>query len=213
MRKIVLLVLAFVPVPFSDAFAVTPLSLPTEDQLRMYSVIVGRLLDQDDTYGEPIGPGKVYVSMVLSDVPSPGLMKQIENFDDQTNAARTDASVAPPKGPPPFFDSAPEDVARPHAKLTDSMRAPLVSAINLPQYEFAWVVNPDKDLKFDKKTGALPDGRPVLTLSRLIFLTPDRIYASGNIYVASQVSGVCWYFFKRDSSGWHFEKRIRGPVS
>lgn len=203
---------ALVAVP--RTYSATSESLSSQDQVQMYALIIQRLLGPDDTYSEPIPKGKVYVTTTLSTPPPPEDTKQIDTRDEQARDAAAHDQLIPP--PPPidsYFASWPKGTEPATQNISKEMQAKMMAAIGLPQYEFQWVSDPSKELKINPRSGALPDGRPILTLTQFVFLSPDRVYATGGIYVASQVSGICLYFFKKDKLGWHFEKRIQGPVS
>ncbi|HEY3859076.1 MAG TPA: hypothetical protein VGM47_05625 [Gammaproteobacteria bacterium] len=187
--------------------------LTPQDKTLMYSLVIQRLLGPDDTYDEPMPKGKVYVTATLDAPPPPDAMRQAIAMGDQKTVALASTRPIPPPPPPPEFVPWPKGTQPATQKVSKEMQAALVAAVGFSQYDFEWVTDPGKQLKFDPRSHALPGGRPILTLTQFVHLSPDRVYTSGGIYVASTVAGICWYIFKKDSSGWHLEKRIFGPVA
>jgi hypothetical protein len=192
MRSIFLLVALSLAIQTANASD----RLPDNEAAEIYSIVLRRLISEDDIYGGTLHPKKVYISRKLgADCPYSGPI-------DRSSGTVQEKLPLP----------APICTYKSIGVMDPGIERALVIALANQRGTFNFINNRD-GLQFQKNAGDIVGGGVLITLSEIVLTSSTNAATNGNIFIASEAAGESRYEFKRISGHWTLVRRLAGWVS
>jgi hypothetical protein len=170
--------------------------LPDNEAAEIYSIVVRRLISEDDTYGGTLHPNKIYISRKLvADCP------YSEPIDRSPSTVQE-------KLPLP----APICTYKSIGVMDSDIEHALLTALAKKGGTFNFINNRD-GLQFKKSAGDIVGGGVLITLGEIVLTSPINAATNGSIFIASEAAGESRYEFKKTGGHWTLVRRLAGWIS